>query len=194
MGDPGLAVDPSVGSDAALLFRPHPGQVDRGVLLHSRRRKLVDIDGNPAGIERVQSMLLIREVLHDQAEDDLDRNARAEQRDRADDDAPHPDRVGLVAASRPANAPLGKYVFHCRQPPALGGAGETPAPPWSQLSLPKSSGVLDHLVQVRVVERDQRPALQVPDEERRAEAADPEHRHQGERQLDPGDSRAGRVG
>ena len=66
----------------------------------------------------------------------------------------------------PPMRPLGEYVFHCRQPPALGGAGETPAPPWSQLSLPKSSGVLDHLVQVRVVERDQRPALQVPDEER----------------------------
>ena len=120
VGDPGLAVDPSVGIDAALLFRPHPGQFDRGVLLQSRLRKQVDIDGNPAGIEQVQSLLLIRQVLHDETEDDFDRNARAEQRDREYDDAPHSDRVGRMAASRLANTPLGESVFHCCQPPAFG--------------------------------------------------------------------------
>src|SRR6516165_8209149 len=115
------------------------------------------------------------EVVHDQTKDEYDRHARAEQGDRENDDASHPDRVGLVAASRPANLPLGNYVFHCHQPPALaavvqcrrGHSHLCPSPPACSItsfrfgSLSGTRGLLFKCLMKKAVERPPIPSIAI---------------------------------
>ena len=58
-----------------------------------------------------------------------------------------------------------EYVFHCSQPGFWRHRWKRLARRGRSYLCPKSSGVLNHLIQVRVVKREQRPGLQEPHEE-----------------------------